>query len=176
MCWEERQKPIFPKSKGMKSKPAAQGYRDVPIYGTGRCSAAFGGFCLSLSWGRFGDLCSVLVGSHHSSHGLTNFYALWLSLYRFKRKIYTTCQEPSACQWNKKPHYPFRILWMCTAFLTAANRDWLEWRCTGRQGRDGKQVEKNHFELNKVIQRVSVTELNQQLGWWREVTFRWSSP
>lgn len=40
----------------------------------------------------------------------------------------------------------------------------LGWKCTDRQGRDGKQVEKNHLELNKVIQRVSVTELNQQLG------------
>lgn len=122
----------------MKSKPAARGYRDVPIYSTGRCSAAFAGFCLSLSWGRVGDLCSLLVGSHHSSHGLTNFYTLWLSLYRFKWKIYTTCQQPSACQWNKKPHYPFRVLWMRTAFLTAANRDWNGGAQVGKAGMENK--------------------------------------
>lgn len=84
----------------------------------------FLGFFLSFSWDRVGDLCSVLVGSHCSSHGLTKFYTLWLSLYSFKWKMCTTCQQLNACQWNKKLHYPFRILWMCTAFLTAATRDW----------------------------------------------------
>lgn len=61
MCWEESWKPIFPKSKGMKSKPAAQGCRGVPTYNAGRCSAAFSGFSLSLSWDRVGDLGSVFI-------------------------------------------------------------------------------------------------------------------
>lgn len=52
---------------------------------------------------------------------------------------------------------------MCTAFLTAATRDWNGGAQLGMAGMENKW-KKNHSELNKVIQRVSVTELNQQPG------------
>lgn len=62
-----------------------------------------------------------------------------------------------------KGHIIFSEYYGCV-LISLCSQQGLEWRCTGRQGRDGKQVGKNHFELNKVIQRVPVTELNQQLG------------
>lgn len=141
MLWEESWKPIFPKCKGMKSKPAAKGYRDVPAFSTGRCSAAFSGFSLSLCWDRVGDLGSVLVPIIPLMGSLN--FTLYDCHYIDLNRKYILAVNNAVPASEIKSHIILSEHYECVLlFLTAAIRDWNGGAQVGKAGMENKWKKK----------------------------------